>query len=934
MATTPRTVGAPLEVEVDPISRIEGHLGVKVTIGTDGVITDAKAHGNLWRGFENFLLGRDINDAITYTQRICGVCPVPHGTASMFAADAVLGYSKGHITFKYDGTHGVPDKALLIRNLVLSAEFLMSSITHFYHLAAPSYVQGPQMPPWTPYFNDEYYATQLRSMGEAVPDTSLTSMKLWDAVILSYVKALKIRRKTFEAGALFAGRMPMTSCFVAGGVSNDGTEDLAARCDEFEALIKEVADFVVAEYVPIALALGALYPGFDNGYNHTKPGGELRGYGAGLGRFLSWGMLPNLDDTLTFPGGVAGPGVTEFTVVNKAEVASKFLAGGTNSVPTNLTEDIAFSRYEKYADDAAVYATSAARPYASATSSYPGDVTRTKPVRNNGYTYMKGPRWQGKPCEVGPLARLVVADYYPVDGRTLAAVVPGYTKYVKQVGATTGLDPAMIDAGVAVALVRDGLATLTIGSTVISTLPALSTDIVAAYTHPSAVITGTVAGWVIGLKGGLSTMDRLRARALESFVLAQAMVGSLEKSETLFESDEFAAYTGFSGSQAIEKVGGGYRVYVTSHKSLTDQYDGDVVAYDATDPADRSTYSAGTVVDGSALITALTALGRQVSDMTAVKEASSYTSFVTDSVGAVHICTSTNGITWAYGSEIYAGAPGGGMPLTNPSVVKVGGTYHIWAEDASSVVGNYKLAYASWNGTTFTAPVNMTGLGAAAAWKGSPSVYFDGTDFVMYLVLGGHISFGKIATATPAVIGTTATVMEATATTRFTGIDATASRLAYSVYHPTAPGTSYPWVTSDVVVQYAPAWRGTGWIQQLKAQPNGAGTTWRNKTLPVGTVQNWGATEAPRGALMHQAKITNGKIAAYQCIVPTTWNGSPKDASGGYGAMEAAVIGAPFSADTKVITSANGTAPITTQGGVEVLRIAQSFDPCIACAVH
>ena len=158
MATTPRTVGTPLEVEVDPISRIEGHLGVKVTIDTDGSIIDAKAHGNLWRGFENFLLGRDINDAITYTQRICGVCPVPHGTASMFAADAVLGYSKGHITFKYDGTYGVPEKALLIRNLVLSAEFLMSSITHFYHLAAPSYVQGPAMPPWTPYFNDEYYA--------------------------------------------------------------------------------------------------------------------------------------------------------------------------------------------------------------------------------------------------------------------------------------------------------------------------------------------------------------------------------------------------------------------------------------------------------------------------------------------------------------------------------------------------------------------------------------------------------------------------------------------------------------------------------------------------------------------------------------------------------------------------------------------------------
>lgn len=636
MATTLRTGPAPIEVEVDPISRIEGHLGVKVTIGTDGFITDAKAHGNLWRGFENFLLGRDINDAITYTQRICGVCPVPHGTASMFAVDTVLGYSRGHITFKYDGTWGVPEKAVLIRNLVLSAEFLMSSITHFYHLAAPSYVQGPAMPPWTPYFDDEYYASQLRSMGAAVPDTNPATQKLWDAVILSYVKALKIRRRTFEAGALFAGRMPMTSCFVGGGVTNDGTEDLTARCNEFESLIEEVGLFIINEYVPIALALGALYPEFDNEHN----GGE--GYGAGLGRFLSWGAFPNVDasDSLTLPGGVAGPGVTPFTVANKAEVYSKFLAGGTNAVPTNLTEDISYSRYEKYADDNAAYASSASRPYANATSSYPGDITRTKPKRSEGYSYMKGPRWQGKPCEVGPLARLVVAGIYPVDGSALAAI-PGYKEiYTVNGDGTGGLDARVIAADIANGLINDGLL-------------------------------ATVEGWVLGLKGGLSTMDRLRARAIESLVLVQAMLGA-----------------------------------------------------------------------------------------------------------------------------------------------------------ASKDVGTGALAFA-----------------------------------------------------------------------------------------------------------------GGGWIDQLKARTGGAndtvGSTWRTKALPVGTVQGWGATEAPRGALMHQAKITNGRIAAYQCIVPTTWNGSPKDdVSGEHGAMEAAVIGAPFAEDGAVYTSADGTTNVPTQGGVEVLRIAQSFDPCIACAVH
>jgi hydrogenase large subunit len=86
---------------------------------------------------------------------------------------------------------------------------------------------------------------------------------------------------------------------------------------------------------------------------------------------------------------------------------------------------------------------------------------------------------------------------------------------------------------------------------------------------------------------------------------------------------------------------------------------------------------------------------------------------------------------------------------------------------------------------------------------------------------------------------------------------------------------------------------------------------------------------------MHQATITNGKITKYQCIVPTTWNGSPLDAAGNHGAIEAAVMGNPWSTDGATFQSQSGTVgTVTTAGGVEVLRAAQSFDPCIACAIH
>ena len=284
------------EHQVDPVSRIEGHLGIKVSVDATGGIIDANAHGNLWRGFENFLLGRAANDAITFVQRICGVCPVPHGQTSTYAVDAVLGYSRNHITFAYDGTYGVPKKAVHIRNLVSGCDTMMSTITHFYHLAAPSYVQGPAIPPWTPWFANSLYNAALLNPGgnTALPRTMPANgfpVAAWDAVILSYVKALRVRRLAFEAGALFAGRMPMTSCFIGGGVTDSGTENLTAKCNKFKQIMQEVGAFVVQEYVPIALALGALYTPWDNGNN----GGS--GYGAGLGRFLAWGAYPDGDAT-------------------------------------------------------------------------------------------------------------------------------------------------------------------------------------------------------------------------------------------------------------------------------------------------------------------------------------------------------------------------------------------------------------------------------------------------------------------------------------------------------------------------------------------------------------------------------------------------------------------------------------------------------------
>jgi hydrogenase large subunit len=89
--------------------------------------------------------------------------------------------------------------------------------------------------------------------------------------------------------------------------------------------------------------------------------------------------------------------------------------------------------------------------------------------------------------------------------------------------------------------------------------------------------------------------------------------------------------------------------------------------------------------------------------------------------------------------------------------------------------------------------------------------------------------------------------------------------------------------------------------------------TWPKLTKGVGT------TEAPRGALGHWVVIEKGKIANYQAVVPTTWNGSPRDPAGNIGAFEAALLNTPVAVPDQPL---------------EILRTLHSFDPCLACSTH
>lgn len=117
------------------------------------------------------------------------------------------------------------------------------------------------------------------------------------------------------------------------------------------------------------------------------------------------------------------------------------------------------------------------------------------------------------------------------------------------------------------------------------------------------------------------------------------------------------------------------------------------------------------------------------------------------------------------------------------------------------------------------------------------------------------------------------------------------------------------------------------WIDQLRDNINSGVTTaidnakWYPSTWGT-NLSGHGMTEAPRGMLAHWIKFNGGSkgtITAYQCVVPTTWNASPRDAADRPGPIEQALL---------------GTLVVDPEAPLEILRTVHSFDPCMACAVH
>src|ERR1022692_3337325 len=119
-------------IVVDPVTRIEGHLRIDCEV-EGGKVQKAWSSGQMFRGIETILLGRDPRDAWLFTQRFCGVCTTVHAIASVRTVENALKLE-------------IPLNAQYIRNLILIAHALHDHIVHFYQLSALDWVDIMQIP--------------------------------------------------------------------------------------------------------------------------------------------------------------------------------------------------------------------------------------------------------------------------------------------------------------------------------------------------------------------------------------------------------------------------------------------------------------------------------------------------------------------------------------------------------------------------------------------------------------------------------------------------------------------------------------------------------------------------------------------------------------------------------------------------------------------
>ncbi|HEX9020188.1 MAG TPA: nickel-dependent hydrogenase large subunit [Nitrospirota bacterium] len=380
-------------IVIDPITRIEGHLRIECEV-EGGKVVNAWSSGQMWRGIENILIGRDPRDAWIYTQRFCGVCTTVHALASVRAVENALNLE-------------VPLNAQYIRNMIIAAHGVHDHMVHFYHLSALDWVDivsslkadpkkasqiGESLSTWKLNSPQVMKETQDR-LKAFVASGQLgvfangywghPAMKLSPEVNLlaaaHYLQALEYQRKANMIVSILGSKTPHIQNLAVGGVANAINPDSQStlnveRLYYIKTLIDEVGDFVKNVYLVDVAAVGAFYADWTR-------------YGSGVTNYLSVPDMP-LDTKGTsfeLPGGYIENGeVGTFKPIRSYQ--DEFFRNG-------VKESVKHSWYK---------GSWARHPWEETT-----DPNYTKWSDDGKYSWVKSPTFNGKPAQVGPLANVL-----------------------------------------------------------------------------------------------------------------------------------------------------------------------------------------------------------------------------------------------------------------------------------------------------------------------------------------------------------------------------------------------------------------------------------------------------------------------------------------------------------------------------------------------
>jgi hydrogenase large subunit len=392
-----------MHLTVDPVTRIEGHLRVDCEV-EGGAVTNAWSSGQMWRGIETILKGRDPRDAWIFAQRICGVCTTVHAIVSVRTIENALQLE-------------VPLNAQYIRNLIIAAHGVHDHVVHFYQLSALDWVDivsaleadpkkaaelAQSLSDWPRNSTSEFTRIQEK-MKRFVGSGQLgvfgsgywghPAMKLPPEVnllaVAHYMQALEYQRKANQIVAILGSKTPHIQNLAVGGVANPINPESQStltleRLYKVKSYIDELGDFVNNVYLVDVAAIGALYADWTQ-------------HGAGVTTYLSVPDMP-LDTKGTefaLPGGYILAGdVGTFKPISSYR--DRYFEDG-------VEESVKHAWY--------VGGKGALHPYQGET-----DPEYTAFEEDGKYSWVKAPTFYGERAQVGPLANvlaMVAAGHEP-----------------------------------------------------------------------------------------------------------------------------------------------------------------------------------------------------------------------------------------------------------------------------------------------------------------------------------------------------------------------------------------------------------------------------------------------------------------------------------------------------------------------------------------